>query len=81
MWANSAAFLETGHRLICIPEGLGLDGTTFLEILTRQIETDAYSGVDHSPETPVEMLLLNGLRAGFPAFNVSCGEREEDAEC
>lgn len=66
LWANSTFYLDSGRRLFCLPDHVRLDASGFLDILDRQIRSDAATGVLNEPDTAVELLLLQGLRREFP---------------
>jgi hypothetical protein len=66
-WANIFMIDETGKVLYCQPSKLALGTDNYIRILEDEIKRyEATAGFQKAQETPIEIILLNGLRKTFP---------------
>jgi len=63
LWANATLNGDGQTMLYCAPPRFMMNGQNYIDLLDDYIQRD----VDlDSPDTPIEMLLLNALRNEFP---------------
>jgi hypothetical protein len=64
LWANTSLRHEGRMPLYCPPEKRGVSFDQYMAILNRELTLPDMRAVD--PRTPIELVLLSGLRRTFP---------------
>jgi hypothetical protein len=62
-WANASLESTKREKLYCAPRRLALNGENYNHLLNEYLKL----GIDmDTPDTPIEMLLMNALQHDFP---------------
>lgn len=64
-WANVHLMARKQERLYCVPENLALEASNYLDIIERKMSNKEFVKMLRL-ETPLELILLNGLEETFP---------------